>query len=341
MVQLDGMVVQLVEAKRFAELPDPHHQRLALLTLDNASEISLRRSAHAVTSFAELYNNAKRVLTSSARPLGAEGQALLDDIENETVSNTLSKRIDRDYVALVDFVASRAPESLADGHAQCLKIIHRFRNAAYHRDEIRPGVIGPAVKIMFFLCCHLLRNERSGIAHELGAVPPFTRQLLQALVPDLEQRSHDSAVGLAQTVADALLTDLELDHAGINAALSAHLIGRLDQLESDLDEIAAFGVPVTREVMLRFVQQAPSTAEQLEAPLPDDFWTKPLPVSASTIDGWRSEATTIADLRDARQALTVFSEVDLALEALEAPVERFVTDMDHEVQEAIDIARGK
>ena len=60
----------------------------------------------------------------------------------------------------------------------CLKILHRYRNAAHHRDTVRPDVLGPAVQIYFFLCCHLLKRERH-MAHEINAAPPAVLEVFE------------------------------------------------------------------------------------------------------------------------------------------------------------------
>jgi hypothetical protein len=43
---------------------------------------------------------------------------------------------------------------------------------------------------------------------------------------------------------------------------------------------------VTRWATLRLVQQAPVEHEDFDADPPDDFWTKPLPVSEEVIEIW-------------------------------------------------------
>lgn len=340
MAQLEAATVQLLEARRLADFGDSVHGRLALLLLDNAAEISMRRTARTTMAWAEIYNNAELQL----RDVDAEQDGLrelLTEIGAHTVSRSLARRVDRDFEALVDFVCTRTPDSLPLEHGECLKILHRYRNAAYHRDSVRPDVLGPAVDILFFLTCHLIKNEHQ-IVHELGVAPPAVLQFLgqppqeKAVVPN-----GYSASGLANSVADVLLESLNLDHGGIAVTLSNHLLGRLKQLETDLETIGQHNLPTPLSVTLRLVQQAPQTQEEFDQPLAADFWTRDLPVTEQTLTGWRTTISELRQVTDARGALRTFAVIEQPMEALEALIGRWLEDIDREEQARIDWLRGR
>jgi hypothetical protein len=227
--QLERTVVQIWEARRLAAWSDIPHGRLALLLLDNAAEMSLMRPAEASMIYSEMYNNMAYVLRN-VEPGDEEGQKLREEIAAGTISKKWKKQIERNFDALVDYVFEGKEFALPAEFADCLKILHRYRNVAYHRDTVRADVLGPAVQILFFLCCHLLKSERqliqeikqapSGILEVFGGNPP------QSSWP---ARSFDTQT-LARHVADRLLGELELDHRGIAEALSDHLTPRLAAL---------------------------------------------------------------------------------------------------------------
>ncbi len=334
-----GNCCQLLEAKRLAGYGDVAHGRLALLLLDNAAEVSLRRTAATTMTWAQLYNNAA-IQLRDVDPEQDGLQELLDEIGARTVSRTLAKRIDRGYDALVDFVADRAPDSLPPEHAECFKIVHRYRNAAYHCNAVRADVLRPAVEILFFLCCHLLKKERQ-IVQELAPPPALVLEFLGDLPSEVEPSINaHSAVGLSGRFADALLADLHLDHLEIARALSDHLVGRLGQLENDLDTIGT-SMRTPLSTTLRLVQQSPETPEQFAAPLAHDFWTRDLPVTEPTLTDWRERANQLAQVGDARDALRAFAAVERPIEDLEKPVARWIEDIDRAEQARLDWLRGK
>ncbi|GAA1618994.1 hypothetical protein GCM10009733_014180 [Nonomuraea maheshkhaliensis] len=341
MDELERTVVQLWEAKRLAAWGDIPHGRLALLLLDNAAEISLRRTAGANMLEAEMYSNMAYSLRS-VEPDDEEGQKLKAQIDARTLSNKQKKQIDRNFDALVDYVFRDEQHALAIEYGECLKILHRYRNAAYHRDTIRADILGPAVQILFFLCCHLIKSERQLIS-EIREAPSGILEVLDGDLPVSRWPAHSfDTQTIAHHVADRLLDQLRLDNYGIAKALSEHLIARLDNLVRDLDEIGASVPPgITRWATLRLVQQAPEKLEDFHAEPADDFWTRPLPITEEVIESWFSGARSLRAIPVAHDALRAFAEIERPLEGIEEPVARFIWDIERLKQQRLDYLRGK
>jgi hypothetical protein len=341
MDQLERTVVQLWEAKRLAAWGDIAHGRLALLLLDNAAEMSLMRTAQASLIHAEMYNN-MAYLVRDVEPDDEMGQDLRKKLEAGTISKRRKKQVERSFDALVDYVFENEDFDLPVEFAECLKILHRYRNAAYHRDTVRADVLGPAVQILFFLCCHLLKSERQ-VFHEINVAPDGILDVLGDNPPESSWpgNSFDTTT-LARRVADRLLEELELDHRGIAEALSDHLMARLAALVRDLDEIGESVPPgITRWATLKLVQQAPREREDFDADMPEDFWTRPLPVTAEVLETWALKVEGLRELSIAHDALRAFAEIEEPLEIIEEPVGRFMEDLDRIEQQWIDQMRGK
>lgn len=340
MDQLERTVVQLLEAKRLAAWGDVAHGRLALLLLDNAAEMSLIRSAEASMTFAEMYNNMAYLLRNVERGDEA-GQKLKQEIEAGTLSKRRKRQIARNFDSLVDYVFENDGFALPREFAECLKILHRYRNAAHHRDTVRADVLGPAVQILFFLCCHLLKSERQ-IMWEIREAPSTILEVFGDSPPDVFLGVGFDTRSLERHVADRLLDELELDHRGIAAALSDHLLATLADLDRNLTAIGEAVPPsVTRWATLRLVQLAPREHEDFDAEPPEDFWTRPLPITEDVIEAWAVTAQNLRDIPIAHHALRAFAEIEETLETIEEPVQRFVEDIDREEQRRIDEARGK
>lgn len=341
MDQLERTVVQLWEAKRLAAWGDIPHGRLALLLLDNTAEMSLRRTAETSMLEAEMYNNMAYALRNVDAD-DEEGQKLKREIEAKTISKNRKKQIERNFDALVDYVFEGEEFPLTTEYAQCLKILHRYRNAAYHRDTVQADVLGPAVQVLFFLCCHLLKSERQ-VIHEIRGAPSGILEVFGDNPPHPSRPAHSfDTQTLAHHVADRLLGELELDHRGIAQALSDHLIARLAALARDLDEIGAMTPPgITRWATLRLVQQAPRNREDFDADPPDDFWTRPLPVTEELIETWFVKARSLRDIPIAHDALRAFAEIEQPLEVIEGPVANFISDLHRLEQQRLDELRGR
>jgi hypothetical protein len=321
-------------------MTDVPHGRLALLLLDNAAETLLMRSAESSRQWADMYRGMLRGL----RPLDTgdiEGQRFVRELESKTLLKTYRRRIERDFDTLVNYVFGQDDSSLDPSFATCFKILHRYRNAAYHRDTVRADVLGPAVQVLFSLCCQLLRNARSTM-WEIAAPPPgimdvFGGHPLETPWPSGAISTKD----LHGLVAGRLLADMELDHFQVAVALSDHLVARLDVLERGLDEIGNAWTPVPRSVTLRLVQLAPDDPDEAAADPPPDFWTRPLTVTLETLDTWRFGAVSIRDVPVAHDALQAFAAIEIEVAKLDEPVARFLEEIDREVQRIIDERRGK
>ena len=341
MDELERTAVQVWEAKRLAAHEDVAHGRLALLLLDNAAETSMMRSAKNSMVFAEMYANMAYLLRD-VEPHDEEGQRLKKQIEAGALSKRKRKQVERNFDSLVDYVFEQEEVDLAPEFSDCLKILHRYRNAAYHRDTVRPDVLGPAVQICFFLCCHLLKHERH-VIHEINAAPPSVLEIFGDTPPESSWRggSFDSAT-LGRHVADRLLADLRLDHGRIAVVLSEHLLARLAALDRHLNTVGESIPPhVNRWATLRLVQQAPRDREDFDADLPEEFWTRSLPVTQEVLDGWVVSAADLRNVDVAPDALRAFAEIEQPLEKLEEPVGRFIEDIDRAEQQRIDEIRGK
>lgn len=339
MAELERAAVQLWEAKRFADVGDVPHGRLALLLLDNAVEMSLLRSAKTKMAFATLYNNAAYQL-KDIEPEDEQGVAFKREIESKTLPTKRRKQIERNFAALVDYVFEGDGAPLPEGFADCLKILHRYRNAAYHRDSVRADVLGPAVRIQFFLYCSLLGAERP-VMSEIAPLPAAISDILGE-EPATRGGFGDNSSSIRRRLADRVLSDLELDHAGIAAVLSDHLVARLAQLDQDLTTIAESNpLPITRWATLRLVQQAPTELEDFDAEPAPDFWTRDLPVDEALLEQWAVAAVDLRDETDAYEALRSFARVEQPLAALEEPTARFIEDIDRAEQRHLDEIRGR
>lgn len=339
MEQLERTVVQLAEAERLADFDDVPRGRLALLLLDNAIETSLARTAKHHLLFAEMYADMAYVLRD-VDPEDVEGQELKSSIAAKTLSKRKQKQVERNFDDLVDYVVG-LDDQMDIGVGECFKIIHRFRNAAYHRDEVRPDILGPAVQIAFYLACLALKSERQ-LLREIADVPESIMHIFGSEPPAFSWHGMGSDTeSLGRAVANHLLERRGLDHAKVAKALSQHLEGRLRALDRDLDRIGQQPPGIKRWAVLQLVQQAPKDRADYDRDPPEDFWTRKLLVNEGTIESWSAAAERIASLEDAGHALREFAAVEVPLENLEQPVGRFIDDIERSEQLAWDLARGR
>ena len=339
MERLERTTVQLWEARRLAAYGDVPRGRLALLLLDNAAETMLRRIAASTLVWPDFYGGLLRQLRS-VNADDEEGQRLKRQFELRTLSKRTRRQIERDFDALGDFVFRQDECTLDPELAGCLKILHRYPNAAYHGDTVRTDVLGPGIQIYFYLCCHLLKDQHF-VVDECNVPPPGVLEVIKEAPPEAMPGGCFSSKQLGDLVADRLLADTELNHAQVAAALSQHLTARLTVLEKNLDEITAEFPPASRAMTLRLVQLAPTDPDDLQEDPPEDFWTRQLSVTQDVLDSWKVEAEELREIPAAHDALREFAAIEDGVAELEEPVQRFLEDIDRATQMRIDELRGK
>lgn len=74
---------------------------------------------------------------------------------------------------------------------------------------------------------------------------------------------------------------------------------------------------------------------------PEDFWTRPLPITQEVLEAWAAAAADLRNVDVAHDALRAFADIEQPLEELEEPVGRFIEDIDRAEQQLIDEIRGK
>lgn len=323
MEELERTLVQLWEARRLARLKDVPHVRLALLLLDNASETSLMRTAKHYLGWSEMLARLKGM----GAPIHGDKRML---------SRAERRSVERNFDALVEYVFAQDDCPLDPVYAHCLKAIHRYRNAAYHRDLVRPDVLGPAVSISFFLSCHLLKSEKAlweKIDQPSNAISAILSDLTDAPYDHINRPSE-----LGSVISDCLLADAGLDHGGISTALHDHLLARLDDLKEKLDAIQDFmGLP-DLNATLRLVEV---WSKDPDATPPEDFWTRPVKFSGETLEVWRARALAVKSTTLGLEALRGFDEVERELEEIEQPAEVLDLQIDALIQSEIDRRLGK
>ncbi|MEV0725611.1 hypothetical protein AB0I37_22875 [Micromonospora purpureochromogenes] len=339
--QLDRLGVQLSEARRLTRHGGVPRNRLALLLLDNAAETLLRLSATTYLARADLYGNMMRRL-EPARPHADEAEKLAQELGLRVVSASRRRKIDRDFNELVDFVFEHDDWSLDPEMAACIKILHRYRNAAYHRDKVYPDVLEPAVIIYFYLVAHLLKHRKSSL-WLIDQAPPGVLEVLDGddLGSGFLGLPGYSSEAFQAAMADRILRDFIPDSTRVSESLSKHMLARLDGIDRDLKEIGDYHGPpdVERDFAIRVVQC--TDAEWHADGPPRDFWTRRFAVTGEVIQAWKADALKLAGVTRALDALRMFAEQESSIVKFEERASELAFETEGAIQFESDLRRGK
>ncbi|CQD22492.1 hypothetical protein BN1232_05642 [Mycobacterium lentiflavum] len=331
-----------MEARRLADFNDVAHGRLALLLLDNAAETLLSRRAVEALIWADWHGNLLKTMEREGYSPNADSKAdaLFEELKANAVSDKTRQKIRQNFSDLVRFVFSLPDCELGPELAGCLNALHRYRNAAYHQDVVRNDVLGPANEIYFYLCCELLKHQKNMVM-EIAPPPAIVVEVFGGQLPEQLSKLLVNDKTMGDAVAEELLIQNQLDHDSIASALAAHLTARIGVLETNLNEFVEYLGFTDRAPALRAIQLLPLSDAPLPPKAPDDYWTRPIPVTEKVIASWKRRAAAIARLSSGQDALRQFDEVERQMSAFEAQLEPFTIAIDREIQHEIDLRRGK
>jgi hypothetical protein len=238
---LERLVVHVEEAVRLASMDDDPHLRLGLLLLDSAAELLLQRECQSRLEWAER----DRQLVHAADELqAATGKEMewVAELRERIVPSAQRKKIDRDFGAKCDYLTGLG--MLAGPHTRVLKKLHKYRNEAYHRDQLRLGTLASAVKIYVYLVCSLMQDlpmhGTGGFIH----LPPRPPAGLVKYLVDGESWVP-MALGYSDKLQARITTRLLADAgislpSGMGETLSQHICSRLDALKEAAEEASSF-----------------------------------------------------------------------------------------------------
>lgn len=336
MERLERLVVHVEEALRLARQPDDAHQRLALLLLDSAAELLLHRACENK----RVFEHVERHLLDSYQETVEAGRALPEDdaarmreLEQRLPTPKQAAKINRYFDEKAKYLQRNG--LLDPAQVRALNKLHRYRNEAYHADELREGSLRSAVRIYANLVCTLLADlPTQGLMISMKPLPASLRAY----------GSHPS-FDFQRVVSTELLKRPEVaDADDLGAALAVHLSDRLVGVDEGLDEAVASlhaepDDPWDRAAILALVQLKDSPEHLLSTPT--ELRAASIPVDLNVLRKMRRKAASLVDEPDSLAAFTVFADVEDVLEPVEADLHSLLMYIDREVQQEIDRRRGK
>ncbi|MEU6012283.1 hypothetical protein, partial [Streptomyces sp. NPDC047453] len=263
------------------------------------------------------------------RPKPAD-ESRIRELEGKVTSKGRRKKIDRSFPDKIDFLVER--ESLPAEVEPVLKRLHEYRNETYHRDHHRVEVLRPAVIIYFDAACTVLSALRPQSVGDEGTGPELDRFLKGP------KGWHDP-FGLPERAASVLREEVGLDLEAVRDALSEHLLGRLDELEGNIQYVEEYFPNSVAGDALRIIQVDDSDIEAIFSN--EVLRSRTYPHNANDLMIWRQRAETLLTVAEKHALFTEYAAIEVGFEALERQARTAVERIDQEIQLQVDIYRGK
>jgi hypothetical protein len=348
MEQVERVVVPVEEAVRYLEMGDEAHLRLALLLLDSTAELLMHREcANKLTwldhesGVVRQFDRINERLTELGQPREPD-DALTTEYRQNMISNSKRKKIEQHFDSKAEFLVERG--SLDPSFVRVLSKLHKYRNEAYHRDELRPKTLLASVQIYVYLISQMMRALPTHWMSHPAVIPAGLREYLGGH-DSLSLITRGVSFDLQGQIGEALLSKGNLTNHDLAPVLAAYLADRLAELVQDLDWAAESNPshPDWTAEGIWYLVQIPSDVNFLTLRTIADVIAYPSPnrVAFSQIARWCERTADLELIEDRVGAFTAFADIEDELEPVESLVKEHCMEIERQIQLEIDIVRGK
>jgi hypothetical protein len=336
------VAVPIVTARKLIDVGTPEHLRMALILLDGATELLLRKN---VAEHGFLLASADRLFDEHAKakaqgtdyppplhpitfPIGPSQQEL-PVTKIPYLSTKQRKKLEREFDPSADMAVLYG--TIDQPTSQIFKDAHFYRNIAYHQDTVDSPSLRSTVTIQLLAVGKLLKSVKPAIQR----VQNDERSAALRAEIDLPPNVPLTLGGLA----DFLTRGIEIESRSAADAYCVSIAWRISKVHRALEMIAAYLSPepglLSSADTLRLCQ--------LDHPWPDldECRLTPVAVSPETLDAWTATSLDIARLSEPAEALRQFRAVDAPLRELLNAVQAVGNQVDWEIQLEIDERHGR
>ena len=331
---LSYVLFQLDEACRHINDGRLAQLRVALLLLDNAAEIQLARCA-AQHLMHEAMQERIRDLAVGI-PKDKRGKDLDEITAWQPLSYSEKRAIDRNYDDKIRYLSERVKQ-LDIRLTKPLSHLHKYRNEAYHKARVRKQTIETAVRLLLDINCELLLKLSRG----------FTSYASDGDYSWIEQRFGADRLklfrqdDLIRQAIHEFRSTVQLDDRKVRDLLMNHLVSRAQDTLNALDFIVENTKFPNQETAIRDSYEFNRALRKQAGIGTQDLVSAECRHNVGFILSVQQRSQEIIQKSDKMQAFDLFAQIETEFEPVEDSVSELASEVDHQIQLAIDVARGK
>lgn len=286
--------------------------RIALILLDNLAEIMM-------------YEKVRHLFAHDSQFNGVIPRKYPDQ---------LRKKVLRVFAEKVKLLAGDT-DMISEDQGKVLRAGHLLRNEAYHRGEVREGIIRDVSRAYLDVVCDILPRLWNGMLMLVPGedVSRYLKQFkVEATMIDWDVLRH---------VCASFLNSRPCSVEELTNALSADLVRRIEEVVYGCEYLGEGGYErVSAEVILKELQFNPQFHEKHEFAQTDkgfrqfvetrkrEFSEYIPPITLAILDEWKSRAQAICSMASPGEALDEYSAIDRLLSDIQETVGQAVYELD-------------
>lgn len=348
--QLDRAAVEL-------SIDHPINNRLALILIDNATEITL----HGFIAGRSEMDRRIYLLQESLRSISKEAwQRYASDPNNVQVMTPVQRKraLGRSFEDKVKVLCALG--KLTFQERQFVLAAHEYRNELYHIGLANDDIIRSIAGHYFLVACDfLIRMGNTGIWRSAYSSNDVYSEVAQRYIPPQDGPMAILNVKLGD-LAEQLIDNLPARMPALAETLAQSAQRSIDQLLNNMEFLVRenpFGYD--EEEMVETAQWIKDLSDELEQNNIDGLWvdakyreqfaqvfselnaTWKRRFAKIPVNNWRKRAARIKQEESPLIALALFRHLRQDMQYLEEAIQQAVDELDQWIQQQIDIARGK
>jgi hypothetical protein len=331
------ILFQMDEACRYIRDGRLERLRLALLLLDNATELQMEDRIRQDLGQEDVQERLRDSILEIDTPLTDLPESLQEIVDWEPLTAADKVKLDRFFEAKLRFLAERRKE-MDPRVVHPLAHLHRYRNEAFHRGWVRPETILTAAIILLEINCQLLITMMGSSSFSSGDDCSWLKERFGV--------KPDEVMGVGEpleAIVEGIRSEVLPDDSSVALTLRRHFDSRLDDLESSLDFIVevATGVQDRESALAASQEFKRKRSASYQPQRKKGNGGAPYSYSVESIQSLRQRAETVGSATSRLAAFEHFSHLEQELEPLESCVEALALALDMAIQTQIDLSRGK
>jgi hypothetical protein len=322
------VVDQIEESKRLIQIGKLSDLRMALILLDNVAEVLMHRRAESEIAWSDHWEYDLKRMESWQHAQDPHFLEYKTEVAGRVISSPHKREIRQTFEAKPKFLSEDRHE-IEEFLARTIGIIHRYRNKAYHRDNVRKETLRTIVLLLFELVCDLV-----------VALPPDHLRIDPSEDRErLEKQYGISAHEFTQKatlvkVLPVLKGALPLSLSDLRDDLADHLDLRIAELH---DGVMIISEGVARQISsLEAVEAAKSWYSHVRQ---DQYSTRERARREAAVSvfeprscgRWKAKLPDLRRLDDKRHLFAVFADNEEEIEPVEDAVFGVVANIDYEI----------
>lgn len=330
MRKISLIVDQIDQCRKFIQSDEISYLRMALILLDNASEILMYRKV--MDEF---------VYEDFGKPLHKHAELLKNELAEFNLPALTPEPKRKKIIRFYDektFFLSENRSFLNPITAKVLRILHRYRNESFHRDVVRRETIRPLVILFFEIICDLL-VELTPSSYSISSEDNWETFCKRY---NIKSANHLFGQEFLEIIRNNFKDEIKVSLPDFHEILANHLFSRFEEAFEQIEFIRVDGQRIdSQEETLKRVQLFQSDRKVDFSNYKKEIVNYQPEFTLLNFENWKKSIDGFKNCIDRHSLFSAFADIEEDFEKIENQINEEALKLELGIQLEIDRSRGK